>query len=386
MTDAKLETKLDYLEIVREKLALGPLSAPKHEKTFELMKLFWDEETIKILAHFPNTGQKISLADLAKKTGLTKGKIRRILDKAVTKRTLQKKGSMYELEPLLPGIFEAYYITREDSEANRTKAAKLYWWFFKNVKTLHDQGLPIFDEEFKFFRPLLPVETKEKLIKVDESVDAKSQVLPYELVEDMINHNDFFAVLPCQCRMIGEINGEPCKVAPVEMGCFITGRGAEAAGRFGWGKTLNKEEAIEYLKKTEKAGLVHCTSNSKGGEHLAFICNCCSCHCGALKQTKDHRFKTVTPSNYRPKIDSELCVECETCMKKCPMEAISHPEEGKMVIDLELCIGCGVCAANCRKEALKLEKTSNIVPPDNNYIGNKLFGRMVRDLLLSPYR
>ncbi len=53
MTEVKLETKLDYYEIVRQKLYMGPLAAPKIEKTYDLMKVYWNEETIKILAHFP---------------------------------------------------------------------------------------------------------------------------------------------------------------------------------------------------------------------------------------------------------------------------------------------------------------------------------------------
>ena len=105
------------------------------------------------------------------------------------------------------------------------------------------------DERIKVFRPLLPYDAEEKLIKIDKSLDVKSEVLPYELVKDMIDKNEIFAVIPCQCRLIGEYTGEPCEVAPAEMGCFVTGAGAESLIQQG-AKRLIKEEAIEFIKET----------------------------------------------------------------------------------------------------------------------------------------
>ncbi len=45
----------DYYEIIREKLTLGPLYAPKHKKVIELLQIFWNEEEIKFLSHFKGT-------------------------------------------------------------------------------------------------------------------------------------------------------------------------------------------------------------------------------------------------------------------------------------------------------------------------------------------
>ena len=182
----------------------------------------------------------------------------------------------------------------------------------------------------------------------------RQKVLPYELVEDLINNNDTFAVIRCQCRYIGELSGNPCEIAPSDMGCFVTGIGAKSLTNMGLAKPLTKEEAIEYLIKTEKAGLVHITSNSKGGEHLMFICNCCPCHCGALLPAKKFGFKTVISSNFRPKINNELCVKCQTCIKKCPMNALTQNNEELISLNSDLCIGCGICASNCPKNAIKM--------------------------------
>lgn len=368
----------DYYDLVRQKLTMGPIQAPNHPKILELLKIFWDEEAIKLLSQFPPAGQRISLSELAEKTGLTISEIRRILKKAAKNKTICKAGREYGLETLVPGIFEAYFIARQDTEENLKKTAEIFHWLFNNADTLEEDAIA---RDFELFRPLLPIDIKEKLIEIEESVDGQTQVLPYELVEDLINNNEFFAVVPCQCRLVGEMSGDPCEVASADMGCFVTGKPAQALASSGWGKALSKEEAIDYLKKTEKAGLVHCTSNSTGWEHLMFICNCCSCHCGVLKLVKEHGFKTTIPSNFAPKIDPGLCVECETCLKKCPMGALSHPEEGQIILNSEVCIGCGICATNCPKNAIKMEKVRDIIPPKFKKIGDKVFMQMLGDLL-----
>ena len=119
----------------------------------------------------------------------------------------------------------------------------------------------------------------------------------------------------------------------------------------------SKEEAIEFLKETEKRGLVHNAIFDKGFESSNFFCNCCSCHCGALFPAKLFHDKGVYPSNYAPTFDIDLCTKCETCMRKCPKEAIYHifpmetdSSDEKMVLREELCIGCGICEYKCPVE------------------------------------
>jgi len=367
--------EIDYYEIVRQKLAVGPLQAPKHEKIFELMKIFWDEETIRVLSFFPNAQIPISPDEVAEKSGIPKQEVKKILKAANKKRTIAKIGNKFALEPILPGVFEAYFIVRQDSEENLKAAAQIYRYLFE-----HANEISVRRQEFQNFSPILPLESTEKLIKIDESVDATTQVLPFELVEEMINKNEKFAVIPCQCRLISELNGDPCTVAPASMGCFSVGLMAEAVVGLGMGRALTKEEAIEFIKETEKAGLVHNAFN-ESQEH-GVICNCCSCHCGSLFPMKQFQFKRVRPSNFAPQPNPELCGQCKTCLKKCPMEAISYQEgDQTMTFDYEKCIGCGICAANCKKNAILMERVHNVIPAEKNKIGNRTFGEMLNDLL-----
>jgi len=357
-------TEIDYYEQVRQNMVLGPLYAYKHKKIIKLLKIFWNEEEIKILSHFGKVGDFISAKALEEKTGIPKGEIKKILNRPLRNGTIARKGAKYTLLPLIPGIFEKYFIVRKDTEENQKEAAKLYREIMKKFSSA-----AAYERSHSPFRPLLPYEAKEKLIEINESLDYESQALPYELVKEMIDQNEHFAVIPCQCRLIGELTGEPCECAPAEMGCFMVGIAAQAVPTMCEdARTLTKEEAIQFLKDTEKAGLVH---NASFGttERGVFICNCCSCHCGALYPARLMHVKGASTSNYTPKINMELCIKCETCMRKCPGEAIFHkfPNEAdlsdeKMVIREELCIGCGLCAANCPKDAIKMVKVRENVP------------------------
>ncbi len=214
-------SEIDSYEIVRQKLSLGSLYAPKHKKIFELMKILWNEEDIEIISKFEGADKYNSVTALEKSTGIPKDKLVPILDRLSNKGTIAKVENVYGLIPILPGIFERYFIRRNDSEENLTKVAELYRWFFKSF-------LPPFlvDTNLKFFRPRLPVNAKEKLIEINENFDVESQILPYELVSQLIDNYDIFTVIPCQCRLIAEYTGDPCQVAPAEMGCFLAGDGA----------------------------------------------------------------------------------------------------------------------------------------------------------------
>ena len=178
---------------------------------------------------------------------------------------------------------------------------------------------------------------------------------------------------------MSELAGEPCKVAPAELGCLITGKIAENAIKQGY-PGMNKEEAIEFLRKTEKRGLVHNCIADTSVESSLFLCNCCSCHCGFIGPGKVHKKHGNIKPNYQPKFLNELCTKCDLCVKKCPMETIYHKwpnHEDKsdeyMYFKEENCIGCGVCAAICPSNAIKLVKIRDAIPEGKHKIGTRSF-------------
>ncbi|MFX0132912.1 MAG: 4Fe-4S binding protein, partial [Candidatus Hodarchaeota archaeon] len=353
-------TEIDLYENIRQKLTIGAFGTPKHEKIIELMKVFWNEEAIKILSHFPKSGKLISIKELVEKTGIPKTEIKSVLKNLVKRHTIAKIGTKYGLVPLLPGIFEGYFLSRADTKENLEKAAVLYRFLIKNLASLTSQAEEVrnFLRRTSITSPLLPYEAQERLIKIDETMEIEKRIIPIEIVKDMIDKNDIFGVLTCPCRLVGEMSGEPCKVAPAEMGCFVVGLGAQMGIQAGIARPLTKEEAIDYIKKTEEAGLVH-TVMGASKDQVFSICNCCNCHCGALLPTSKTKFelKFIGQSNYSPKRDPELCILCEKCVEMCPMDAISHPSgEDNLIFNSNLCIGCGLCAVNCPENAILMEK------------------------------
>ncbi len=54
-----------------------------------------------------------------------------------------------------------------------------------------------------------------------------------------------------------------------------------------------------------------------------------------------------------PRVISDNCVACGTCIGECPVDAISEGEI--MVVDPSTCIDCGACEAACPVSAISEE-------------------------------
>ena len=357
-------SNVDYYEKVRQKMSTGAIATPKYKKVLEFLKIIWNEEEAKLVSNFEGVGKLESSRKLAIKAGIDKAKAKEMLNRLAARGTIFKLGNSFGLLPLVPGIVELYYLSQKDSQEIFKKAAPL-------LEDIRDNVLPgvLISQKEKLFLPKLPYDAKEKLIKIEKPVGTGSQILTGELVEDMINKTDYYVKFPCQCRMIGDYAENPCKVAPKDVGCFVTGSVARLFASMGFGEEMTKEEAIEYLRKAEKAGLVHNGANVAGSMSNMFICNCCTCHCGVLKSQAVDKIGAVGKSNFEPVFDDNLCTKCETCMKKCPVGAIYHQwpikedsSDEKMIFRPDYCLGCGLCAINCPKNAIKMERVRNVIP------------------------
>lgn len=48
------------------------------------------------------------------------------------------------------------------------------------------------------------------------------------------------------------------------------------------------------------------------------------------------------------------CVACGSCIKACPMGAISVPYGTSAKIDIDLCVGCGICKKICPASVIEI--------------------------------
>jgi len=261
----------------------------------------------------------------------------------------------YDLMVLLPGIFEMQFLKGEVNDRAR-KLAHLFEDYFNKLSLPSTSGpkgaaaAPTGIAIFPFAR----------VITVEEEIPASVEIHPYDRVSGYIKKADHIAVGICYCRHHGELVGRPCD-KPKDV-CMAFGPGAKFVIERGFARAIPKEEAFQVLDRAEKAGLIHCSSNT--GKYIDFICNCCDCHCGIIQSIKNAAFPSLgANSSFIMSVIEEECMGCGDCVDRCQMDALTM--EGDLVIrDAERCIGCGLCISVCPTEALRLELREGApVPP-----------------------
>jgi uncharacterized Fe-S center protein len=106
---------------------------------------------------------------------------------------------------------------------------------------------------------------------------------------------------------------------------------------------------LKHVKKAKignalaQADVIISLNHFKGHENTGFG--------GALKNIGmgggSRKGKLEMHSSSKPKIEEKLCVECGTCIRYCPENAIAYNTRHKAAINYDLCIGCGQCIASC---------------------------------------
>lgn len=188
-----------------------------------------------------------------------------------------------------------------------------------------------------------------RTIPVNESIQVKNEVLPYEHAEQLIQDEKIFAVAPCICRQEQKIQGRGCD-RPLET-CLVFGSAAEYYIHNNLGRKINREEVREILKTANQAGLVLQPSNAKKPSN---ICTCCGCCCGVLRNLKRHpKPATLVWSPCIAELDTDICNGCGVCETRCQMDAV-YLKNGHAILEKDRCIGCGLCVSTCPTKALRL--------------------------------
>lgn len=261
--------------------------------------------------------------------------------KGLIMRMGPRSGYMYRAVPFFVGIYE-FQLKRLDRK---------------------------FSELMEEFKPILMASTwlkgktrEIRTVPVNQTVDKHSEVMSYEIAEEVIKSAENITLSECICRKERQILDSGCEY-PLET-CIMFNTTATFYAENGLGRPVSTEEALNALNNAVNAGLVMQIGSSQnpGG-----LCLCCSCCCVILEQYKKlDKPANEANSNFFARIDEDTCTACEICVDRCHMEAISVEDVAE--VNLDRCIGCGACAVTCPEEAVKMyrkDKEDEFVPQND---------------------
>jgi Pyruvate/2-oxoacid:ferredoxin oxidoreductase delta subunit len=176
-----------------------------------------------------------------------------------------------------------------------------------------------------------------------DSYEARYSYVLLDEAEAIVNAQDHIYLWPCDCRSIGSGCRKPMDVCLR----FENDRG------LGW--EISRERAIDILRATDKAGLMHTADVQDDPADCSAICNCCTDCCYPHLAADRLGVTEAWPvRRYAAAIDMDLCTSCGRCGLRCPFEAIVCRSDGRPEYDRAVCRGCGLCATGCSPDAIRL--------------------------------
>jgi Pyruvate/2-oxoacid:ferredoxin oxidoreductase delta subunit len=178
-------------------------------------------------------------------------------------------------------------------------------------------------------------------IPVNLHIEDEQRILDLREMRRILGEAKLIAVSNCSCRE--KVRG--CD-APLDV-CFSIDERAEEFVKEGIARKINLKDALDALRRSHEAGLVHMTLTYGGREKAEVICSCCSCCCHSLSALI--RFgmpDAVIVSKYVATFNSETCINCGKCVVRCQFRA-RWMVNGKVKYDKTRCFGCGLCVSTC---------------------------------------
>lgn len=350
-----ISSKDELYYALADRLSRAPEGAPVNDNLLALLRKLYTETEAMIGSQFPL--MPLSLEKIQSMTGIEINELKKIMDRMAHKGLVidfpRKNSFYYMLTPVVVGFFE-YTFMRTGSDLDLKELAVLFDSYFSGEEVME----VIAGMDTRVMRTLV----YENVIPVA----VETEVIDYERASEVIRQSGGGAITQCACRHEASHMDRACD-APQDV-CTSLGGAAEWIIRKGLGRPATVDELLKILDETTKLGLVHLCDNVMNKP--TYICHCCSCCCKILRNINKHNIFGTHPSNFIPMLESEACVHCGLCAKKCPIDAIEMREtdEGKIPeILAERCIGCGVCANACPSGALPMKQRSEIyTPPESS--------------------
>jgi len=191
-------------------------------------------------------------------------------------------------------------------------------------------------------------------IPVNIAIEGEHRILDVNRVEELLREADLIVLQDCSCRS----DRGNCS-APRDVCISLDGEAEQMlkAGEFNV-KKVTLAEALDALRRSHEAGLVHMAYTMEGQEQPSPICSCCSCCCHTLSGLV--RFglaKHVIAADLVSETNSDSCANCGVCVSRCQFRA-REIVDGKLVHDSGRCFGCGLCVSTCTREAIRLVRTA----------------------------
>jgi H+/Na+-translocating ferredoxin:NAD+ oxidoreductase subunit B len=333
---------------LQQLFARHPMGAPDTDTFIEILKFCYEPQEAHLAAHM--TWDLEPEEVIAKRAGMSLDEAAPLLTAMASKffiRGIKRPDGVrvFRLPLIVPGLYELPFAVRQPSP-DLDRLGDLWEKYFTEAwgREFHSGSI--------------------QLARAVPAIEApKDQVLPYEDAVQIVQRSSSPIIYPCQCRQAARNCDDPldvCMLFGLELyGGDVPGQPVFEPARMVDGppraRRVSVDEAVEVLKQSALAGLVHCTMNVKEG--FWFICNCCSHACHGLRGiTQLDVPHAVAPSSYWAAVDEDLCNGCWACVDRCQVDAIQAKEDGVVEIDYERCLGCGVCTLACPPEALRLEK------------------------------
>jgi len=340
-----------YEELIRYyEFQIGKM--PRRESFKNALKKTFNTDDLRIFFQLPYLGfiSEEKLKKKLEKLGLAAGEFTHAMDRMIPKGLVdkfQKKGVWgYERAPVIV-VLEMSVREPEESPFRQITA--------QVMNDLIEGAADTIPTRTPYYRvlaaePTITRKSSSRVIQINADIPDSRQILPLDIISEMIKATDCIALSNCYCRSAKNVVGEGCD-HPLET-CFYFDELAQMKLQTDYARPIGYEEAMQILYDCETKGLVHNVSNCEG--KIQTLCNCCECSCGVLKAWNRGMRNTTSPSRFIVSMDRKKCKLFGDCIDACPVDALSIQDQ-QLQIDLNQCLGCGLCIHSCPEGALFLK-------------------------------
>ena len=343
-----------YTRLAKHLGALG-MGYPETEELIEILRDNFAPQEAGVALAIPTKVipfEPATVVEVARHVKLPKKELESILSNLAHRGLLfskkMKDGTKrYALQQFGYGFPQTFFWRGVDTP-NAKKMAELVTKYARTEQLQEVYG----DTQTKAFR----------YIPASPSIEPESHaVFPFEMMEEVIKKVQVIALVHCPCRATVHLMGKKRCDHPLE-NCMKYDELAEYLIEKGIGKEITKEKALDIIKRSEEAGLVHLVDNAREG--IKHTCNCCGCCCWSVGTIRRKRIPrdVLMATYFLRETDRERCTGCGQCVEICPVNVVKMEGDFPMV-DQEWCIGCGVCAIPCPSSAIRLVRKSDALPP-----------------------